>query len=52
MARGYRREAIARDDGGHHLFLKTFGEACGRTGWEAPPLEFPIRAGEVSRAFM
>jgi REP element-mobilizing transposase RayT len=34
MARGNRREAIVLDDGDRELFLDTFAEACGRTGWE------------------
>jgi len=34
MARGDRREPIVLDDEDRTLFLDTFGEACGRTGWE------------------
>ena len=34
MARGNRREPIVWDDGDRALFLETFAEACGRTGWE------------------
>jgi len=34
MARGDRREAIVLDDGDRELFLDTFAEVCGRTGWQ------------------
>ena len=33
MDRGDRLEAIFHDDGDRELFLKTLGQACGRTGW-------------------
>jgi putative transposase len=33
MARGNRREPIFRDDPDRTFFLRTLGEACGRTGW-------------------
>src|SRR6188472_2042036 len=33
MDRGDRLEAIFRDDDDRHLFLKTLGQACERTGW-------------------
>jgi putative transposase len=33
MDRGDRLEAIFLDDGDRELFLKTLGQACGRTGW-------------------
>lgn len=33
MSRGDRREAIFRDDADRNSFLRTLGEACGRTGW-------------------
>ena len=33
MSRGDRREAIYRDDTDRKGFLRTLGEACGRTGW-------------------
>ena len=34
MCRGDRREAIFFTDGDRRLFIKTLGEACGKTGWE------------------
>jgi len=34
MARGDRREPIVLNDADRYLFLETFAEACGRTGWE------------------
>ena len=34
MARGNRRESIFYDEGDRQFFLKTLGEACGRTGWK------------------
>jgi putative transposase len=34
MACGNRRGANVLDDGDRELFLETFVEACGRTGWE------------------
>jgi putative transposase len=33
MARGNRRQNIFRDDTDREFFLRTLGEACGRTGW-------------------
>ena len=33
MSRGDRREAIFRDDTDRRQFLRSLGEACGRTGW-------------------
>src|SRR3954462_1556618 len=33
MARGNRRADIFRDDLDRSSFLRTLGEACGRTGW-------------------
>jgi len=33
MARGDHREAIVRDDKDRKTFLRTLGEACGRTGF-------------------
>jgi len=33
MARGNRRGAIFEEEADRPLFLKTLGEACGRTGW-------------------
>jgi len=33
MCRGDRREPIFEDDDDRHTFLKTLGEAAGRTGW-------------------
>lgn len=33
MSRGDRREAIYKDDSDRLRFVKTLGEACGRTGW-------------------
>lgn len=34
MARGNRRESIYGDEDDRRFFLKTLGEACGRTGWQ------------------
>ena len=34
MSRGYRREAIFRDDRDRREFLEMLGEACGKTGWQ------------------
>jgi putative transposase len=34
LSRGDRRERIFSDDGDRRLFLKTLGDACGRTGWQ------------------
>ena len=34
MNRGDRREPIARDDHDRDGFLRTLGEACGKTGWQ------------------
>jgi REP element-mobilizing transposase RayT len=34
MSRGDRREPIFKDDDDRKVFLKTLGEACGKTGWE------------------
>ncbi len=34
IARGDRREPIVHDDGDRSLFVETFAEACGRTGWQ------------------
>ncbi len=33
MSRGDRKEPIFRGDADRKLFLKTLGEACGKTGW-------------------
>ena len=33
LSRGNRQEAIFADDTDRQVFLKTLGEACGRTGW-------------------
>jgi len=33
MCRGNRREEIFKDDRDREMFMKTLGEACGRTGW-------------------
>lgn len=33
MARGNGRANIYRQDADRSLFLRTLGEACGRTGW-------------------
>jgi putative transposase len=35
LDRGDRREPIVRSDGDRAAFLRTFGEACERTGWRA-----------------
>ena len=34
LSRGNRQEAIFVDDTDRQVFLKTLGEACGRTGWQ------------------
>lgn len=34
LNRGDRREPIARDDEDRESFLRTLGEACGKTGWQ------------------
>ena len=34
MSRGDRSEPIFKDDDDRKVFLKTLGEACGKTGWE------------------
>jgi len=34
MNRGDRREAVFKDDTDRETFLRTLGEACGKTGWE------------------
>lgn len=34
MNRGDRREAIYRDEEDRASFLRTLGEACGKTGWQ------------------
>jgi REP element-mobilizing transposase RayT len=34
MNRGDRREAIYRDEKERATFLRTLGEACGKTGWQ------------------
>jgi putative transposase len=34
LSRGNRQEAIFADDADRQVFLKTLGEACGRTGWQ------------------
>lgn len=34
MNRGDRREEIVRDESDGRLFVKTLGEACGKTGWQ------------------
>src|SRR5438874_1719279 len=34
MNRGDRREAIYEDDIDREAFLRTVGEACGKTGWQ------------------
>ncbi len=33
MARGDRREEIVRSNADRELWLRTFGEACGKCGW-------------------
>lgn len=35
MSRGDRREVIFRDDTDREVFLRTLGEACEKTGWQA-----------------
>ena len=52
MARGNRREAIYRDDDDRRFFLKTLGEACGKTGWRVHAWvlmsnHYPSRAGDA-----
>ena len=34
MNRGDRRESIFKDDQDRTWFLRTLGQACGKTGWE------------------
>jgi hypothetical protein len=34
MSRGDQREDIFRDDENRHRFLRTQGEACGKTEWQ------------------
>ena len=34
MNRGDRHELIFKDDPDRELFIKTLGEACGKTGWQ------------------
>jgi REP element-mobilizing transposase RayT len=34
MSRGDRSEPIFKDDDDRKVFLKTLGEACGKTGWD------------------
>jgi putative transposase len=34
MNRGHRRQRIFKDDHDRACFLKTLGEACGKTGWQ------------------
>jgi REP element-mobilizing transposase RayT len=38
MNRGDRREEIFHDDQDRELFLETFGEACGKSGWQTHAL--------------
>jgi len=45
MSRGDRREAIYRDDTDRKGFLRTLGEACGRTGWR-------VHRGHRGQAFI
>ena len=38
MSRGDRKEAIYRDSADRERFLRTLGEACGKTGWQVHAL--------------